>query len=74
MEDGKRMLGWAIKHNSHGIYYDTLIFLPEGDAPETKHEWIRVPWLDEPKKKPKTTRKKQPEKLNETHVNAITNN
>lgn len=44
----RRLLAWAIEHNSHGLYLDTLIFLPEGDRPETEAEWVRLPWLDQP--------------------------
>jgi len=40
---------WAIRHNSHGISLDTLCFLPGVDEPETKRDWVRVPWLDEKK-------------------------
>ena len=33
-----RLMAWAIKHGSHGLYLDALVFLPEGDAPETKED------------------------------------
>lgn len=44
---------WAVRHDSHGISYDTLVFLPEGDEPETKMQWVRLPWLDSPRVWPK---------------------
>lgn len=44
-----RMLAWAMRHDSHGVHYDTLCFLPEGDEPDTTGDkWLRLPWLDEP--------------------------
>jgi hypothetical protein len=43
-----RLLAWVIEHNSHGLIFDTLVFLPEGEEPETKEEWRRMPWLDQP--------------------------
>ncbi len=47
----KRFLAWAIEHDSHGISLDTVGFLPEDENPETNHQWVRLPWLDEPKRK-----------------------
>lgn len=44
----KRMLAWMISHNAHGSAMDSLCFLPEGDEPETKANWRRVEWLDQP--------------------------
>jgi hypothetical protein len=41
------MLAWGIKHDSHGIYFDSLCFIPKGKKPQTDENWIRVPWLDE---------------------------
>jgi hypothetical protein len=41
------LIAWVIEHNSHGIVFDTLVFLPEGEEPETKEEWRRMPWLDQ---------------------------
>ncbi len=43
----KRLCAWAIKHDSHGLVLDTLCFLPEGEVPDTKANWCRLPWLDE---------------------------
>jgi len=48
----KRLLAWAIEHDSHGISIDTMIFLPDGDKPEGKEKWLRLPWLDQPETKP----------------------
>ncbi len=44
----KRLLCWLQEHNSHGLSYEP-IFLEEDDEPEVG-EWIRAPWLDEPKR------------------------
>ncbi len=41
-------LAWAIRHDAHGPSMDNLVFLPEGDRPETEGDWVRVPWLDSP--------------------------
>jgi len=41
-----KIQAWIIQHDSHGYSWDTLVFLPEGDEPETKENWIRLPWLD----------------------------
>jgi hypothetical protein len=74
MEEGKRMLAWAIRHDSHGIHYDTLCFIPEGEVPETDFEWRRLPWLDEPGPEPsRILTADHMEKVNETHVPAIIN-
>ena len=43
----KRYLAWAIEHDSHGPVIDTLVFMPEGDEPETEAKWVRLPWLDQ---------------------------
>src|SRR3989304_1489269 len=43
----RRLLAWMIQHDSHGISFDTLCFLPEGEVPETMKEWRRMPWLDQ---------------------------
>jgi hypothetical protein len=50
------MLAWAMRHDSHGVHYDTLCFLPEGDEPDaTGDKWLRLPWLDEPSPVENTT-------------------
>lgn len=40
---------WAIFHDSHGYSMDTLVFLPDGERPDTEREWRRLPWLDKPR-------------------------
>lgn len=40
------LTAWLVKHDSHGEYYDTLVFLPAGERPETAGNWVRAPWLD----------------------------
>lgn len=39
---------WAIKHDSHGLFLDNLVFLPKSEIPETNEAWVRCPWLDSP--------------------------
>ena len=46
-QDRPRLLAWLLEHNAHGLSYE-LFFLPEGDKPDNG-EYIRAPWLDEPK-------------------------
>jgi hypothetical protein len=43
---GRPLLAWIIEHNAHGESYDTPVWLPEGDRPETAKLWVRAPWLD----------------------------
>ena len=38
---------WAIKHDSHGECLSDICFLPDDKVPETNHNWVRCPWLDE---------------------------
>ncbi len=46
----KRLCAWAIKHDRQGLLVlNTLYFLPEGEAPDTKANWCRLSWLDEPR-------------------------
>lgn len=33
---------WVIEHDSHGLYWDTLVFLPVGDDPETDYAWVKI--------------------------------
>ncbi len=40
---------WAIAHNAHGEHLTDLVFLPDGDKPDTDCEWVRCPWLDSEK-------------------------
>lgn len=46
--DEGRLCAWVIEHNSHGTVFDSLVWLPKGQEPETKEEWRRMPWLDQP--------------------------
>lgn len=46
VQKGRKLEAWIIEHDSHGEVYDTPIWLPEGDKPETKKLWVRAPWLD----------------------------
>jgi hypothetical protein len=41
-----KLCAWMLKHDSHGLVLDTLVFLPDGDRPETDGLWTRVPWMD----------------------------
>ena len=43
---GRKLDAWIIEHNSHGEVYDTPIWLPKGEKPETDELWVRAPWLD----------------------------
>ena len=40
------MRAWMIRSNAHGLTLHTLVYLPDGDKPETKEDWIQTPWLD----------------------------
>lgn len=42
-----RLLAWVQHHDSHGLMYDNIVWMPEGDKPEIG-EWIRAFWMDEP--------------------------
>jgi hypothetical protein len=44
----KRLIAWFIGHDSHGIGYNGLCFLPEGDLPEGDVPYTHAYWLDEP--------------------------
>jgi hypothetical protein len=46
-KDRPRLLAWIQHHDSHGLMYDNLCWMPEGDKPEMG-EWIRAFWMDEP--------------------------
>jgi hypothetical protein len=52
-KDGRppiKCLAWALAHNQHGPFLDSLTFLPDGKRPEDVYgkgdTWIRLPWLD----------------------------
>ena len=42
-----RLVAWIHEHDSHGLMYDTPIWMPEGDKPE-EGLWIRAHWMDQP--------------------------
>jgi len=46
VQKGHKLQAWMIEHNAHGESYNTPVWLPEGDKPETKELWVRAPWLD----------------------------
>ena len=46
-EKRPRLFAWINEHSSHGLMYDNLCWMPEGDEPELDR-WIRAPWMDEP--------------------------
>jgi hypothetical protein len=41
---------WGYLHDSHGIVVKDIFFLEEGDKPEGKCQFVRLPWLDQPSK------------------------
>lgn len=43
---------WAIRHNAHGPSLDTLVWMPEGDEPETDKDWVRITSLDFAQQRP----------------------
>ena len=43
---GPALEAWAIKHDSHGMYMDEVVFMPAGEKPESNKCWVRLPWLD----------------------------
>ena len=45
-ENDVHWCAWVQQHNAHGPSLDELVFLPSGEKPETKYDWVRVPWLD----------------------------
>ena len=45
--DRPRLLAWIQHHDAHGLSYDNIVWMPEGDKPEMG-EWIRAFWMDEP--------------------------
>ena len=49
MQPRPRLVAYLVEHNAHGLSYDGLFFLPEGNLPEIAGEYVRAPWLDEPK-------------------------
>lgn len=49
-------LAWAVRHDAHGPSLDTLVWLPEGDAPETDKDWVRMEIFDFVQTRPFTER------------------
>lgn len=39
---------WLRRHDGHGVSYDGLVFLRDGEGPTRDEDWIRAPWLDGP--------------------------